>query len=175
MTKPEFLPDNPHDDTIPGTVGVMRYIAWQEGGEAYLKAVVKWLFEPCTALYKKSYLYTHSQIFCTKSLVRIAACFTSKVYSYFTKIYHCILLEVYNSNEVNACVNHANQYQTSSIGLSKNTPIGNSLSNLFAGLVFHSLLLYFLLILYVLLMNVLYSRDLLGVFLKPIGVSQCQQ
>jgi hypothetical protein len=39
------LSDNPHLDLL---MFINPSIVWQEGGEAYLKAVIEWLFELCT-------------------------------------------------------------------------------------------------------------------------------
>lgn len=51
------LPDNPHKEYaivgekygwVEGNRAHLEFNSWQEGGEAYLKAVVNWLFNPCT-------------------------------------------------------------------------------------------------------------------------------
>ena len=54
MTKLGFLPKNPCSRTqrssFPGTgmIANPAYSAWETGSEATIKAIVKWLFEPCT-------------------------------------------------------------------------------------------------------------------------------
>ncbi|MFH0837002.1 MAG: hypothetical protein V1870_02645 [Candidatus Aenigmatarchaeota archaeon] len=72
-SKPEWMPENPYKPKVNMTwTNQLSFLAFQEGGEAYTKTLIEWLFGKCTEhLYHNPFSWSEAEQEWTKTYYKI--------------------------------------------------------------------------------------------------------